>query len=252
MELGLKDKHVFLTGGSRGIGRAAGLAFAKEGARVTAIGRDQARVDDVASELAEIGPDHSALCHDLEKEEAIVLAIERAEEHAGPIEIILHNIGGSLAVRDLLSPKSEWIKVWQHNVGVAIDINNLLVPKMVTAGWGRIVIMSSRAAVEFGGAGPYAAAKAYLNAYITTLGRELASKGVLCNGIMPSAIIAKGNSWDKAQKQDPEFVKEFLNAHQSIGRLGVPEDLIPFILLLASEANTFAAGSIISVDGGSM
>ncbi|MDG2319390.1 MAG: SDR family oxidoreductase [Rhodospirillaceae bacterium] len=252
MDLGLKDRHVFLTGGSRGIGRETALSFAEEGARVTAIGRDVSRIEDVATELSAFGGEHRVLCCDLEVEENLQQAITDAENASGPIDVLIHNVGGSLHIREVLSPKSDWIKVWQHNVGIAIDINNQVVPKMVEKGWGRIVFMSSRVAVEYGGAAPYSAAKAYLNAYITILGRELAEKGVLCNGIMPSAIEAAGNSWAKAKVNNPQFVEEFLKEHQAIGRLGTPQDLVPFILLLASEANRFAAGSIFSVDGGSM
>jgi len=252
MNLGLKDKHVFLTGGSSGIGRETALSFAREGARVTVIGRNKARIANVEGQLSEIGNGHSVLSHDLEKDGEVKKAIETAEKVAGTIDILIHNVGGSLGIRDLYADKSEWMKVWHHNVGIAIDINNDIVPKMIRSGWGRIVFMSSRVAVEYGGAPAYSAAKAYLNAYITMIGRDLAGKGVLCNGIMPSAIAAPGNSWGKAQENNPKFVQEFIAEHQAIGRLGTPADLIPFILILASEKNQFAAGSVFSVDGGSM
>lgn len=247
---GIAERHVLVTGASQGIGRGIAVAFARAGARVSAIARRERELASLIDELGGSGK-HGYVAADLTLPEAAERALAPLTDRAGPPEIVVHAVGGGLGQYDLGAPVEEWQRIWYFNVGQAIAINNIVLPRMADRRWGRIVHLSSRVAVEYGGAGPYAAAKAYLNAYITVMGRAYAERNVLVNGIMPSAIIAPGNAWSRAQADKPEMVRSFLAEHQSINRLGTPEDLIPFILLLASDDNRFAAGTILSLDGGS-
>jgi 3-oxoacyl-[acyl-carrier protein] reductase len=247
VNLGLQGKTVLVTGASQGIGRALAVGLAASGGRIFAVARRRDRLESLLAEIGGAAAGHGCLAIDLCDGQSAPALLSAA----GPVDVIIHAAGGNGGVRDLRAPASDWSKVWQLNVGHAIDVNNAFLGPMLERRWGRIVHLSSRVAVELGGAGPYAAAKAYLNAYVGIMGRELAGKGVLINAIMPSAIAAEGNNWSKALRDKPDGVREFLASHQAIGRLGTPDDLLPFVLLLASDANRFAAGSIVSVDGAS-
>lgn len=249
MDLNLQDKHVLITGASQGIGRSAARAFAKEGANVSLIARDEDKLKTLLAELN--AGKHHYLATDLSEPKAAINAVEEINEQYGKVHIVIHAIGGSMQIKDPYAALEDWLKVWQMNIGIAIEINNYLLPKMKQEGWGRAIHISSRVAVEYFGAPAYNAAKSYLNAYVTTMGRLLAADHVLVNAIMPSAIATEDNNWAKYAEKSPEEINLFLEQHQSIGRLGTGDDITPFLLLLASERNTFAAGSIISIDGGS-
>ncbi len=102
----------------------------------------------------------------------------------------------------------------------------------------------------FGGALPYAAAKAYLNAYVQGLGRELAQHNIVVCAILPAAVLSEGKYWDKVSKQDPELARSFLERHHSIRRFGKPEEIASFATFMASQHAAFACGALIPVDGG--
>ena len=119
--------------------------------------------------------------------------------------------------------------------------------------WGRIVHVSSITSLNGDletGSVPYSASKAFLNSYIKSMGRKFAKYNIIISGIMPGAILSKGKYWDKIKKKQPKKLKIFLSNHQSIGRLGLPNEISPFIIFLSSTKSSFACGSIIPVDGG--
>lgn len=136
-------------------------------------------------------------------------------------------------------------------------MNAVLVPEMKKQGWGRIVHVSSISAEAgepmaepYGGALPYAAAKAYLNAYIKGLGRETAKDNVIVTGVMPGVVLCEGKYWDKLSKDNPKLVDKFIKEHYPIGRFAKPEEISPVVVFLASDKASYASGSIVPVSGG--
>ncbi len=252
MDLGIRNRRVLVTGASQGVGRSIALAFAREGARVTVLSR---RGDELASVVAEMGGEkngHLALAVDLMQSEAPTRALRSVGLEKDPFSIVVHNLGGTLGVKNPLSAVADWARVWQFNVGVAIEMNALLIPPMQEKRWGRVVHISSIAAETVRGAPPYAAAKAYLNAYIKGLGRGVAAQGVVVSGILAGAFISDGGHWDNIAKSNPAMMDDFLRHHHAIGRLGTADEIAPFALFLASEQATFAVAALIPVDGGTM
>jgi len=257
MNLGISGRKVLVIGGSKGLGGQISECFNAEGCDVTVIAR---RVEYLESLEKRIGGNKNNntfisadLLHPGEPEKVISSLIKKF----GGFDIVVHNLGGALGVKDIFSSVDEWVDVWKFNIGISIEINNILIPIMIRNGWGRVIHMSSISSTigepssqEFGGAIPYASSKAYINSYVQGLGRELASKNVLVNAVLPGAIKSEGKYWDKMVSKDPKLVEKFISRHSSIGRLAKPEEIASFVVFLASERATYSAGSLVPVDGG--
>jgi len=252
MDLGIADKRVLVTGASQGIGRAIALALAREGCRIAAVARGEERLREAVEAMGGRKAGHEYVAADLMEEGAPKRVARRLLERGGPVEIVVHNVGGTLEARDPLAPVEDWARVWRFNVGIAIEMNAVLIPPMQERGWGRVIHVSSLAAEQLRGCGPYGAAKAYLNAYTKVLGRAVAPTGVVVTAIMPGAVLAEGGHWDWVQRQKPAVLADYLRHHQATGRLGTPEEIAPFAVFLASQQVTFAQGSVVPVDGGTM
>lgn len=252
MDLGIKGKKVLVTGASQGIGREIALAFAEEDCKVAVISRRKDKLIELVKEMGGETKGHSYYVGDMLEEGKPRKAIESLTLEGGGFEIAVHNIGGTLNLKNPLASAEEWCKVWHNNVGIAIEMNALLVPQMQKNNWGRIIHISSISAESVRGSTPYAAAKAYLNAYVKGIGRSFAKDNIVVSAIMPGAIWEEGGHWDNIRKNKPEIEKDFLRHHHAIGRLGRAEEIAPFILFMASKWVTFAQAAIIPVDGGTM
>jgi len=252
MDLGIKNKNVLVVGASKGIGRSIALGFASEGAFVTTIARSEDLLNKLNIEMSSI----SSTCHkyyvsDLMKNNSNEVAKKILSER-GVFDIVVHNVGGSLVSRNAFGPLKEWEYAWKFNVGIAIDMNNVLLKPMIEKGWGRVIHVSSISAIMLRGNPLYASAKAFLNAYVTTVGRTLAPSGVVMSAVMPGAVAFPGSYWDKYTIEDPSRCKDFLSHHQAVNRFGNPKEISDVVLFLASEQASFMQSAIIPVDGANM
>jgi 3-oxoacyl-[acyl-carrier protein] reductase len=259
MDLGIAKKRVLITGASRGIGAEIARHFAKEGCKLSLIARDRKNLEAVLKGIGTIEGGHDYLEINLRDPGAPTEAVKELLSRHEIIDIVIHNVGGALGIKDPLAKVNDWLEVWKFNVGIAMEINALLIPTMKGNKWGRIVHISSMNAVTggtmvepYGGSPAYNCAKAYLNMYVKTLGREMAKDNVIISAVMPGTILSKGKHYDKLQKKNPQLVKEFLDHHHAIGRFGKAEEIAPFVLILCSTHASYAAGSLLSIDGGSL
>jgi 3-oxoacyl-[acyl-carrier protein] reductase len=252
MELGIAGRKALVVGASKGIGRAIAVAFAGEGAEVTDVARSDELLGALVAEMGGGSAGHDLFATDLMADGAPHTTAERLLQQRGPFDIVVHSVGGPLDVRDPLSPVELWRRVWQFNVGIAIEMNELLIPPMIERNWGRVIHISSISAVMLRGAPPYACSKAYLNAYTKTIGRALADRGVVVSAVLPGAVAFEGSYWDKFVKEGHPRVEDFLRHHQAVGRMGTPEEIACFALLLGSELAGFAQAAVVPVDGGNM
>ena len=257
MDLGIAGRLVLITGGSNGIGAAAARAFANEGCRVICVARRKDRLEQIIAELGGAQAGHGYMAVDLLVPNEATAAIHSLANQFGNFDIVLHNLGGALGIKEPLAGVEQWQRVWNFNAGIAIAINNLLVPFMKKNAWGRVIHISSISGKigeprlsPFGGSLPYAAAKAYLNAYVQGLGRELAEHNIVVCALMPAAVLSEGKYWDKVSKQNPELARTFLERHHSIRRFGKPEEIASFATFMASQHASFACGALIPIDGG--
>jgi 3-oxoacyl-[acyl-carrier protein] reductase len=251
MNLGIKGRNVLVVGASKGIGKSIALGFAHEGARVTTIARSEELLIELDDEMKQVfKKDHTYYAADIMKN-ANQLATRIIDER-GAFDIVVHNVGGSLVSRNALGTLDEWQHAWKFNAGAAIDMNHVLVQPMIDKGWGRVIHVSSISAVMLRGNPLYASAKAFLNAYVTTVGRTIAPTGVVMSAVMPGAVSFPGSYWDQYTVSDPARCEDFLSHHQAANRFGTTKEIADVVLFMASEQASFMQSALVPVDGANM
>lgn len=253
MKYDLNGKKVLILGASKGIGRAIAKGFARENACIVAIARSESLLKEVAAScMAQGAESFYYVVKDLMQTDTKALAKELLEQYGGVFDVIVHNVGGSLVSRDYLAGADEWNYALKFNATAAIDMNSVLIPPMVERGYGRVIHISSISAIMLRGNPLYASAKAFLNAYVTTVGRMLAPSGVVLCSVMPGAVSFPGSYWDKFVQEGHPRVNDFLRHHQAINRFGTPEEIANVVMFMASEAASFMTATNIPVDGANM
>ncbi|MFQ5737782.1 MAG: SDR family NAD(P)-dependent oxidoreductase [Acidobacteriota bacterium] len=251
MELALEGKRALITGAGRGIGRSVASCLAREGARVAVVSRTASEMETLLEEMGGRGAGHCALALDLVLEGAPDRLVERLQaSDFGPVEIVVHNLGGTLDITDPFCSSSDWRRVWRLNLEVAIELNLRLLPSMRRRRWGRIVHMASISALENQGPIPYCAVKAALVAYARSLGRVLAPDGIVVTAVLPGAVWTEGGYWETASRERPEHVRRYLKERMAIGRFGKPDEIASAVAFLCSEKAAFFIGSVVPIDGG--
>ena len=252
MELGLSGKNVLVVGASKGIGRAVALAFAGEHCRIVAVARSEELLCELREEAIQAGAERiDVVVRDIVACDSAAFACELQERYGTP-DIVVQNVGSSQVPRDPLSSSADWEYALRYNALAAIDMNRVFFPSMIERGSGKVIHISSISAVMLRGNPLYASAKAFLNAYVTTTGRQLAQKGIMVCSVMPGAVAFPGSYWDQFMKQKHPRVEDFLSHHQAAGRFGSPEEIADMVLFLAGNRAGFMHGANIPVDGGNM
>lgn len=252
MDLGLKSKKVLIVGGSKGIGEGIVMGFAKEQCNIINV----ARTKELLEEVGEKAMSNGALSYNYEVRDIMNCDTKRFAsellEKYGVFDVIIHNVGTSLVSRDYLAGYDDWDFALRLNALASIDMNSILIPPMVEKHQGRVIHISSISAMMLRGNPLYASSKAFLNAYVTTVGRQLASTGVLLCSVMPGAVAFEGSYWDKFVKEGNPRVEDFLRHHQAVNRFGTPEEIANAVIFMASDKSSFMQATNIPVDGANM
>jgi 3-oxoacyl-(acyl-carrier-protein) reductase len=236
----------FVTGASRGIGRATALELASVGVRV-AVGytTDAQAAYTTVADIGAAGGTAVPIKISVETRESVDAAFSAIESELGPVEVLVNNAGvtgDGLLVR---MTDDQWDRVIDVNLTGAFHTIRRAVPKMMRARFGRIVNVSSVVA-HLGGPGQanYSAAKAGLLGLTRSVARELASRSITCNVVAPGPIstdmtAAMGDAWI-----------EGVAGLVPLGRPGTPEECAAAISFLASDAAAYVTGALLPVDGG--
>jgi 3-oxoacyl-[acyl-carrier protein] reductase len=245
VDFGIDGQYALVTASSRGIGHACASALAAEGARVLLCARGR---DDLERALAGLGgtaAGHRALCLDLTADDGPARVIAwLADENIVP-DIIVHNLGSTLGVREPLPSADEWRSIFRVNFEVAAELNATYVPAMV-----RVCTISSLAAFEDHGSLPYGVAKAAVTAYTRGLGRAYAKSGVVISAVVPGVVLTEGGHWDIRQRTNPAYVATYIQERLPRGILGTPEEVAAAVTFLCSRHAAPFVGSIVPLDGG--
>ncbi len=257
MDLGLKNKRVVITGASRGLGEEIAQQFSKEGALVTLVARNEEKLNLLINDFGGKKKGHNFHVSDLRIKGEPTKVAKKIIKNNKKIDIVVHNLGGSLGSTSIFSEIENWIDNFKFNAGIAIELNNIFGPHMTKNKSGRIVHISSSNALSGGtpsdGEAPapaYTCAKSFLNMYSKVLGREFAKHNVVVSCIIPGVLKSEGKYWDRLSKSNPKLVKNYLKNHHAIGRFGKFSEIAPFVLFMASKHATFAASANLNIDGG--
>ncbi len=245
MDLGLKGLKVILTGGSRGIGRAALELFAAEGCDIGFFSRNEEQVAETVESLSKHGGKIIGEAFDMENSDAYAGWLTKTAEALGGCDIFIPGVSVSGAGATM-----DWEKCLQYDLKGAFDGCEALQPFLEKSDNGSIVIMSSTAAVEtFMVPQPYNAAKAALLTYAKQLSQQLGPLNIRVNAVSPGPISFPGGNWETIKEQMPELYEATL-AQMVLGRFGGAEDVANAMVFLASPAASYITGTNIIVDGG--
>ncbi len=243
----LTGKVALITGGSRGLGREMALAFADQGAHVAVASRKIEQCEKTAAEIAERGVQSFAhACH-VAKWAEIETLVEATYARFGRVDILVNNAGLSPLYTSLDEISEELFdKVIGINLKGPFRLSALIAKRMMAAGGGSIINISSTAAVTPSPASePYCSAKAGINA----LTRSMASAygpTVRVNCIMPGPFLT-----DISKAWDMDAFQAGAKTGIPLQRGGQPREIVGAALYLASDASSFTTGALIAVDGGS-
>jgi NAD(P)-dependent dehydrogenase (short-subunit alcohol dehydrogenase family) len=252
-------RRVLITGGGRGIGRAAALRLAEAGNTIAVTARSGDELEAVAEDARGRGaPDAVSLPVDLADPAAAgSLAARAADALGGHAEIFVHAAGVStIAPLSRLDPR-DWDRSFAVNVDAAFQIARHLVEPMRSAGWGRIVTIASlRARVGVPTTAAYTASKHALLGLTRVIASELAPHGATANAVVPGWVDTKMvrdeiDSFAAALGVPREEAQRRLLREQRIGRFLQPEEVAELIGYLCSDAAAGVTGQAMHIDGGS-
>jgi 3-oxoacyl-[acyl-carrier protein] reductase len=241
----LQGKTALVTGASQGIGRACALALAAAGAKVALAARNEAKLNEVAAEIAAAGGAAAVFALDIASEESIKSCAKAAIAHFGSIEILVNNAGITRDTLVLRMKRADWDDVLGTNLTGTFLMTQAVLSPMLKARWGRIINITSVVG-ETGQAGQanYAASKAGLIGLTKSLARELASRNITANAIAPGYIeTAMTAVLDEKQR-------ETMVSHIPLGRSGTDADIANAVRFLASDDAAYITGHVLDVNGG--
>jgi len=244
----LKDRVAIITGGARGIGKAIGSAFVREGAKVCLVDVDQGILETTKNEIRKTGEEILTLACDITKSADVKAAMNQVQKTLGRIDILVNNAG--IIRRGTIETVTEedWDRVIEVNLKGTFNCCQAVAGIMKQQGYGKIVNVSSIAGKmgDITSAPGYGSSKAGVDALTKTLARQLALYGINVNAVSPHAIETEMSAqWSDERRRE-------IIASIPLGRLGKPEDVAEAVLFLASDDASFITGEILDVNGGAL
>lgn len=239
------NRVAFVTGASRGIGRATALSLCRAGFDIVVASPQIEANEELAAEIRACSGEAMSVNLDVTSRESVKEAFARALQARGRIDILVNNAGvtrDGLAVR--MKP-ADWELVFQINLSGAFHCIQAVLPGMMRNRWGRIINITSVVG-QAGAAGQanYAASKAGLIGLTKSLAQEMASRGITVNAVAPGYIETD------MTKVLPDETKQKILASVPLGRIGKPDDVAAAVKFLASEAAGYITGQVLAVNGG--
>ncbi|MEV7189778.1 SDR family NAD(P)-dependent oxidoreductase [Kitasatospora sp. NPDC093102] len=244
-------RTAIVTGAARGIGAAVARRLAGDGLAVGVIDLDEADCAGTVEAITSVGGAALAVAADVADEAAATAAVARIAAAFGPPTVLVNNAGIGPRADLVDMTTQQWDTVLGTNLSGPFFAARAVCPHMVTAGWGRVINMSSISAVGDAGRVDYASAKAGLIGFTKSLALQLGPHGVTANAIAPGFVVSDMTR-ASARRLGLSFEEYRLRAQQSIpvGRVGLPDDIAHTASFLASPGAGFVSGQVVYVAGG--
>jgi 2-deoxy-D-gluconate 3-dehydrogenase len=244
----LTGKTAFVTGASRGIGKAIAVAMAEEGADVALVARSADGLAETASDITAVGRKAVVIPADVTSQEAVAEAAAAAINELGRVDVVVNNAGGSNFMAEFRDMRlAGWEKLMRLNLDSAVYVCSALAGHLLDRGEGSVINVASVAGVLSSPLlAPYGAAKAALISLTKSLAVEWAAQGIRVNALCPgwTATDLNRNMW-----ADPDAGPATV-ATVPMHRWGTAEEMAGPAVFLASNAASFMTGQVLIVDGG--
>ncbi|MBW7861665.1 MAG: 3-oxoacyl-ACP reductase FabG [Rhodocyclaceae bacterium] len=245
MSFSLEGQLAFVTGASRGIGRAVAIELGRAGATVVGTATSEAGAGEIAKTLEAEGIQGAGVALDVTDAVACEAAIANAEKRFGPVAVLVNNAGITRDNLALRMKDEEWDAVLDTNLKSVFRMSRLVMRGMMKARKGRIINITSVVASSGNpGQANYAAAKAGVEGMSRALARELGSRNITVNCVAPGFIDTD------MTRALPEAARNELTGQIALARLGRPEEIAAAVLFLASPAASYVTGTTLHVNGG--
>ena len=242
----LKDKVVLVTGGSRGIGRAIALGFAKQGAKIYInYTSNAAAAEEACAACKEFGAQALAIKFDVADSAAVDQAFDQIKNEAGRLDVLVNNAGIASDGLTIRFKDEEWNKVLAVNLSGSFYCARAASKIMLKQREGRIINISSVVG-EMGNPGQaaYVSSKAGLIGLTKSLAKELASRNITVNAVTPGFIETEMTS-GLDEKLKAEHFKAI-----ALGRYGQAADVAAAVCFLASNSAGYITGQVLGINGG--
>mgnify|MGYP002635239031 FL=1 len=244
----LEGKKAIVTGGSRGIGRAIALMYAKEGADVLVnYHSNDAAAKDTVAEIEKLGRKGVAVAADVANYKSAQDMVEECVKQLGRVDIVVNNAGVSKPSMLLKMSEEDWDAIIDIHLKAAFNTTQAAGRHMKEQKSGKIINVISTAGI-FGTVGQinYASAKAGIIGFTKSASRELGRYGINVNVICPG--ITKTDMTGKLQTD--EKLRKIYEGRIQLGRFAEPEEIAPAFVFLASDDASYITGQVLGVDGG--
>lgn len=247
LSIDLSGKVALVTGGGRGIGRAAALSLAEAGADVCVTARTESQITETAELVRSLGGRSLAIAADATIASQVARVVEGTIASFGGIHILVNNAGMELPKPLLETSEEEYAQLMDTNVKSCFLFTKAVGPHLIAQRYGRIVNMASVGALA---AGPnhsiYQLSKAAIAHFTKSMAIEWARHSITVNAIAPGWVRTEIISHIV---DDPKKLESFLRP-VPLRRLGEPEEIGPLVAYLSSDLASFMTGSIVVIDGG--
>ncbi|GAA4180831.1 SDR family oxidoreductase [Shinella granuli] len=245
----LDNKIAIIAGASSGIGRAAALLFARQGARLVLSARRRGQLEELASDIRAAGGAAIAVPGDVSEEAHHKALVDAAQAEFGGLDIAFNNAGTTGPVGPLTGLSlAEWQNVVAVNLTSGFLAAKYQLPALEARGGGSLVFTSTFVGYTAGfpGLAAYAASKSGLVGLVQVLASEYGRKGIRVNALLPGAT---DTPMGREVANTPE-ARDFIAGLNAFKRIAAPEEIAQAALFLCSDASSFTTGTAMLVDGG--